>query len=192
VRTRLIGSALAVAILLPGVWGNAARSADEVEAELVGFLSQLPREGLRLPPASAVRAMLEVPNEQGGPRLLFPLEFGARTEITLRANHLRGGELVVVEGVVAQGRLRVLQIRDVEVAEFKGRVSLPAGPLALPAPEDQLIDVLLEGASTLPVSFLLTPRTAAPRTTLRDGQRVSLAVVLGHRIVVDLETRGGR
>lgn len=181
------------ASLLSGVWWQTARGADEIEAELIGFLTQLPRDGLRLPPASAVAAALEVPNEQGGSRLVFPVEFGRRTEVGLRANPLlRGGELVVLEGVLGKGRLRVLQIRDVEVAEFKGRVSLPGGPLSLPPTTDQLIDVFLEGASTLPVSFLLTPRTTTPRTSLRDGQRVSLAVVLGHRIVVDLETGTGR
>jgi hypothetical protein len=53
------------------------------------------------------------------------------------------------------------------------------------------VDVMLDGAS-LPVSFLLTPRTTAPRTTLRNGQPVSLAVVVGGRVVVDLETTGPR
>ncbi len=188
-RTRLIASAFVLASLLPGLWWSAASSTDEIEAELIGFLIQLPRDGLRLPPASALMAAVEVPNEQGGPRLVFPVEFGARTEVALRAKHLRGGELVVLEGVLGKGRMRVLQIRDVEVAEFRGRVSLPSGPLSLPPTTDQLIDVFLDGAPTLPVSFLLTPRTTAPRTTLRDGQTVNLAVVLGRRIVVDLETR---
>ena len=50
---------------------------------------------------------------------------------------------------------------------------------------------MLDGAR-LPVGFLLTPRTTAPRTTLRDGQPVGLAVVVGGRVVVDLETAGPR
>jgi hypothetical protein len=192
VRIRLIRSVFVAVSLLPAVWGGAARTSDEVEAELVGFLVGLPRDGLRLPPAAAVMASLEVPNELGGPRLVFPVEFGVRTEVTLRVNPLRGGELVILEGVLGKGRMRVLQIRDVEVAEFEGRVSLPGGPLALPTATDQPVDIFLDGAPTVAVGFLLTPRTAAPRTTLRDGQRVHLAVVLGRRIVVDLETAGPR
>lgn len=175
------------ASLLPGDWASAATSTDEIEAELIGFLVQLPPDGLRLPPASVVTAALEVPNEQGGPRVVFPVEFGARTEVTLRPSHVRGGELVVLEGVLYPGRLRVLHIRDVEVMEFRGRVSLPGGPLSLPPTTDQLVEVFLDGGASLPVSFLLTPRTTGPRMSLRDGQPVSLAVVVGRRLVVDLE-----
>ena len=176
-----------IASLLPGGWSSVATGSDEIEAELIGFLVHVPPGGLRLPPASVVTATLEVPNEQGGPRVVFPVEFGARTEVALRASHVRGGDLVVLEGVLSPGRLRVLHVREVDVAEFRGRVSLPAGPLSLPAATDQLVDVFLDGGASLPVSFLLTPRTTSPRMSLRDGQPVSLAVVIGRRLVVDLE-----
>ena len=168
-----------------------ARGAGEIEAELIGFLGQLPRDGLRLPLASPAVATLEVPNEQGGPRIVFPLEFTPRTGSSARAKHVRGGDLVVVEGVLHGGRMRVLQVRDVDIAEFKGRLSLPDGPVSLPLNADRLVDVLLDGAR-LAVGFLLTPRTTAPRTTLRDGQAVNLAVVVSGRIVVDLEPTGPR
>jgi hypothetical protein len=189
VRAWLAGSFLVIAGLLPGGWSSVATSSDEIEAELIGFLVQLPRDGLHLPPPSVVAAALEVPNEQGGPRVVFPVEFGARTEVTLRASHVRDGELVVLEGVLYPGRLRVLHVREVDVAEFRGRVSLPGGPLSLPPTTDQLVDVFLDGSPTLPVAFLLTPRTTSPRMSLRDGQPVSLGVVIGRRLVVDLETR---
>jgi hypothetical protein len=175
------------AALLAGGWSAGAGGSDEIEAELVGFVAQLPRDGLRLPPASPTAAILEVPNEQGGPRIVFPVEFGRQTGGTLRASHVRSGDLVLLQGVLRGGRLHVLQIRDVDVAEFKGRVALPDGPVALPVAADRLVDVMLDGAR-IPVSFLLTPRTTAPRTTLRDGQAVNLAVVVSGRIVVDLET----
>ena len=102
---------------------------------------------------------------------------------------MRGGDLVVLEGVLYPGRLRVLHVREVDVAEFRGRLSLPDGPLPLPPTADQLIDVRLDGGASLPVTFLLTPRTTSPRTSLRDGQPVSLTVVVGRRLVVDLEAR---
>ena len=187
----LAGSLLMVTCLLPGGWGSDAGAADEIEAELVGFLVQLPRDGLRLPPTSTATATLEVPNELGGPRVVFPVEFNRQTGGTFRASHVRSGDLVVLQGVLRGARMLVLQIRDVDVAEFKGRLSLPDGPVALPLTADRLVDVLLDG-TRLPVSFLLTPRTTAPRTTLRDGQPVSLAVVVGGRVVVDLETTGPR
>jgi hypothetical protein len=178
-----------MASLLSGSWGRAAGTSDEIDAELIGFLVRLPRDGMSLPPASPVTAAVEVPNEQGGPRLTFPVEFGARTEVVLRVGHLRDGDLVVLEGVLGKDRLRVRQVRDVDVAELRGRLSLPRGPLSIAPATDQLIDVFLDGGPTLPVSLLLTPRTTAPRTSLRDGQVVTLAVVFGRRIVVDLETR---
>ena len=138
VRSWPAAAILVVTCLLPGVMDGAPGSSDVIDTELIGFLAQLPREGLRLPPAASARATLEVPNELGGPRLTFPLEFTPRTEVAFRASHVRGGELV------------------------------------------------LDGAS-LTITFLLTPQTTSPRTTLRDGQPVNLAVVVGRRLVVDLE-----
>lgn len=189
-RRWVAGSVLVVG-LFAGTWGSGARGADEIEAELTGFLVQLPREGLRLPPASTATATLEVPNEAGGPRVIFPIEFTRRTGGSLRASHLRNGDLVALQGVLRGGRMQVLQIREVDVAELTGRLSLPDGPLALPLAADRLVDVVLDGAR-VPVGFLLTPRTSAPRTILRDGQPVTLAVVVSGRIVVDLETTGPR
>lgn len=187
----LAGSLLVIASLLAGGWWSGAHGADEIEAELVGFLAHLPRDGLRLPPTSTATATLEVPNEQGGPRVVFPVAFSRQTGGTLRASQVRSGDLVLLQGVLREGRMHVLQIRDVEVAEFTGRVSLPDGPVTLPLAADRMVDVTLDG-TRLPVGFLLTPRTTAPRTTLRHGQPVSLAVVVGGRIVVDLETTGSR
>jgi hypothetical protein len=120
------------------------------------------------------------------------VEFGPRTDVALRENAVRNGELVVIEGVLRPGRLRVRRIGDVDVVEFRGRAALPAGPLALPASADRLLDVVLDGASSLAVTFLITPRTTAPRTSLRDGQPVTLTVVTGRSLVVDLETAGPR
>lgn len=189
-RTSVAGAFLVVACLLGEGWETGARG-DEIEAELIGFLAQLPRDGLRLPPAVPAMATLEVPNDQGGPRIVFPLAFTPRTGSAARASHVRAGDLVLLEGVLDGGRMRVLQVRDVDITEFNGRLSLPGGPVSLPLTTDRLVDVVLDGAS-LPVGFLLTPRTSAPRTILRDGQPVSLAVVVGGRIVVDLEPTGPR
>ena len=187
-RTALAGSILALASLAVGT----ALGADEIDAELIGFLVQLPPGGLRLPPAAMTTVTLEVPNEQGGPRVAFAVEFGPRTEIDLRDNLLRNGALVMLEGALHPGRLRVRRVSDVDVAEVRGRVALPAGPLDLPAPADRLLGIILDGAPGLTVTFLLTTRTTTPRTSLRDGQPVSLAVVVGRRLVVDLETTGPR
>ena len=183
-RTWRVGPVLIAACLLASGWGPGTARAND-EAELIGFLSQLPRDGLRLPPAAPVAATLEVPNEQGGPRIVFPVEFTPRTASAAR-KHVRVGDLVALEGLLQGGQLRVLQVRDVDVTEFSGRLSLPDGPVTLPVPADRLVDVVLDGAR-LPVGFLLTPQTAAPRTTLGDGHAVTLAVVVSGRIVVDLE-----
>jgi len=186
-RPWLVGPLLLAVGLLVGDRGNVASGGDEIEAELIGFLAQLPGDVLRLPPAAPVTATLAVPNDQGGPRIVFPIEFTPRTGSPARARHVRDGDLVVLEGLLQDGRMRVLQVRDVDVAEFAGRLSLPDGPVSLPLAGDRLVDVVLDG-SRLPVGFLLTPRTTAPRTALRDGQPVTLAVVVGGRIVVDLAT----
>jgi hypothetical protein len=191
-RLRRAASMLALAALLAATMVGGAPGSDEIDAELVGFLAQLPPGGLRLPPAAIATAALEVPNEQGGPRIVFAVEFGPRTDVALRENAVRNGELVVIEGVLRPGRLRVRRIGDVDVVEFRGRAALPAGPLALPASADRLLDVVLDGASSLAVTFLITPRTTAPRTSLRDGQPVTLTVVTGRSLVVDLETAGPR
>jgi hypothetical protein len=192
VRIGLAASLIALASILAAAGIGEAPGAEEIDAELVGFLAQVPPGGLRLPPLAASTAALEVPNEQGGPRTVFAVEFGPRTEVLLREKLLRGGELVALEGVLRPGRLRVRRISEVDVAEFRGRVSLPGGPLALPASGDRLLDVVLDGASRLAVTFLLTPRTASPRTSLRDGQPVTLTVVVGRSLVVDLETAAPR
>jgi len=42
------------------------------------------------------------------------------------------------------------------------------------------------------VTFLLTPRTTSRRTSLRDGEPVTLAVVNGRRLVVGIETSESR
>ena len=78
VRSWPAAAILVVTCLLPGVMDGARRSSDVIDTELIGFLAQLPREGLRLPPAASARATLEVPNALGGPRLTFPLEFTPR------------------------------------------------------------------------------------------------------------------
>jgi hypothetical protein len=186
-RIRAAGPILVVACLLWSGWAPGARGADAIDAELIGFLAQIPRDGLRLPPPAPATATLEVPNEQGGPRIVFPLEFTPRTGPG-RARLVRPGDLVLLEGVIQGGRMRVTQVRDVEIAEFKGRLSLPDGPLSLPLAADRLVDVVLEGAR-VPIGFLITPRTTGPRTTLRDGQSVALAVVVSGRIVIDLDPR---
>src|SRR5262245_40027081 len=72
-RTWLAGPMVAVSCLLAGVWGIGAGAADEIEAELVGFLGQLPRDGLRLPPAGPTAATLEVPTSLRSSRCGFAL-----------------------------------------------------------------------------------------------------------------------
>jgi hypothetical protein len=180
---RLIAAVLAVALSL----GGAALSADEVEVELVGFLSSLPTGGVRLPLSGATTARLEVPNEQGGSRVAFTVEFTPRTEFARDAGRLRDDQLVVVEGVLGPGRLWVRRIHEVDIAEYAGRLALRDGPLDLPVPTDRLVEILLEGATTIPVTFLLTPRTSSRQSKLSDGQSVTIAVVTGRRVVVGIE-----
>jgi len=166
---------------------GAAFCADEVEVELVGFLGHLPAGGVRLPPSAATTARLEVPNEQGGARVAFTLEFTPRTEFARGSDRLRNDQLVVVEGVLGPGRLWVRRIQEVDIAEYAGRLALRAGSLDLPVAADRLIEIVLDGATTLPVTFLLTPRTSSRQSKLNDGQPVTIAVVTGRRVVVAIE-----
>jgi hypothetical protein len=184
---RLAAAVLVVGVLVAGTCRGAAGSADDVEVELVGFLGTLPDEDLRLPLSSGMTARFEVPNEQGGARVAFTVELTPRTEFVRNADRVRGDQLVVLEGVLERERLRVLRVREVDVAEYSGRLSLREGPLALPLATDRLVEVFLDGAPSLPVTFLLTPRTTSRRTSLRDGQPVTLAVVNGRRLVVGIE-----
>ena len=176
----------AVLIIALSVSG-AAFSADEVEVELVGFLGHLPAGWVRLPLPGATTARLEVPNEQGGARVAFTLEFTPRTEFARDAERLRNDQLVVVEGVLGPGRLWVRRIHEVDIAEYAGRLALRDGPLDLPVAADRLVDIVLDGAKTLPVSFLLTPRTSSRQSKLTDGQSVTIAIVTGRRLVVAIE-----
>jgi hypothetical protein len=52
---------------------------------------------------------------------------------------------------------------------------------------DRLVEIFLDGASRLPVSFLLTPRTSSRQVSHRDGQAVTITVVSGRRLVVGIE-----
>jgi hypothetical protein len=162
-------------------------AADPIEVELVGFLGRLPEGGLRLPLSHGATARLEVPSEQGGPRTAFTVELTTRTEFSRSAGRLRGDQLVIVEGVLQPGGLRALHVREIDVAEYSGRVSLQEGPLELPVTADRLVEIFLDGASRLPVSFLLTPRTSSRQVSLRDGQAVTITVVSGRRLVVGIE-----
>ena len=83
-------------------------------------------------------------------------------------------------------------MREIDVAEYSGRVSLPQGPLELPVASDRLVEVFLDGASSLPINFLLTPRTTSRQSSLRDGQPVTIVVVSGRRLVVGIEAAGSR
>lgn len=170
--------------------GGAVFAADEVEVELVGFLGNLPADGVRLPPSGVTAARLEVPNEQGGSRVTFTIEFTSRTEFARGADRLRNGQLVVVEGALGPGRLRVLRLYEADIAEYGGRLALREGPLDLPVATDRLVEIFLDGATTLPVTFLLTPRTSSRQSTLNDGQSITIAVVAGRRIVVGIEATG--
>ena len=170
----------------------AAGLADDVEVELVGFLDRLPEGGLRLPLSGQTVARLEVPNEQGGARVAFTVELTPRTEFSRGTGRVRGDQLVVMEGVLREDRLRVLRVSEVDVTEYSGRVSLREGSLALPVAADRLVEIVLEGASSLPVTFLLTPRTTSRQSILLDGQRVTLAVVSGRRLVVGIEALRSR
>lgn len=152
-------------------------AADEVEVELVGFLVQAPE--LRL----------EVPNEQGGPRTVFPITMTSRTVVALPGGKARDGQLVVLEGVLEDQRVGARRLREARVVEYTGRLSLSDGPLTLPVPTDQRVTVFLDGSPGVPVGFLVTPRTESARVRLRDGQAVVLAVAHGTRLVVGLERR---
>jgi hypothetical protein len=179
----LIAAVLAAALSLSG----AALAADEVEVELIGFLGNLPPGGVRLPLSGVTTARLEVPNEQGGARVAFTLEFTPRTEFARDAGRMRNDQLVVVEGVLGPGRLWVRRIHEVDIAEYVGRLALRDGPLALPVITDRLVEIVLDGATTLPVTFLLTPRTSSRQSKLDDGQSVTIAVVSGRRVIVGIE-----
>jgi hypothetical protein len=105
----------------------------------------------------------------------------------------RAGQLVRVEGVIHQGRVRILRLRDVPMIEYAARMSLPDGPLALPVADDRIVEVVLEGPSSLAVTFLLTPlltpRPASRRAVLLDGQPVTLTAVNASKAVVRIEGR---
>jgi hypothetical protein len=184
----LIAAVLAVVLSL----GGAAFAADEVEVELVGFLGNLPQEGVRLPLSGVTTARLEVPNEQGGARAAFTVEFTPRTEFARDAGRMRNDQLVVVEGVLGPARLWVRRIHEVDIAEYGGRLALRDGPLDLPVTADRLIEIVLDGATTLPVTFLLTPGTSSRQSKLNDGQSVTIAVVTGRRVVVGIEATRSR
>jgi hypothetical protein len=185
---RLVASLAAALIVSAGPPAVAAGAADDVEVELVGFLGRLPDGGARPLPAEGTITRFEVPNEQGGARQVFMVEFTGRTELGPDTGRLRGGQLVILQGVLQGDRLRIVRIRDIDVAEYGGRVSLPGGPLALPVAVDRTVNVHLDGAPSLPVAFLLMPRTASRVGSLRDGQRVTLTVVNGWRLVVGIES----
>jgi len=89
------------------------------------------------------------------------VEFTGRTDFGPDTERVRSGQLVILQGVLQRDRVRVLRIREIDVAEYRGRVSLPQGPLALPVAADRTVDVYLDGGSNLAVTFLLMPRTAS-------------------------------
>src|SRR5262245_35315718 len=152
-RIGVAGSVLVLAGVLSGAGAHAGAIADEIDAELVGFLIVMPPGGLRVPPPTpAATAILEVPNEQGGPRVVFPVELDGRSSITAREHSTRGGELVVVEGVVQPGRLRVIQVRDVDVEQVRGRISRAAAPLSMPLGTDALVEIVLDGGPSSPMT----------------------------------------
>ena len=113
---------------------------------------------MRLPLAGVTTARLEVPNEQGGSRIAFTVEFTPRTEFARDAGRIRNDQLVVLEGVLGPGRLRVRRLHEVDIAEYGGRIALRDGPLDLPVVADRLVEIFLDGAPSLPVTFLLTPQ----------------------------------
>ena len=182
---RIAGAVVSVGILAATAWGAATAGAQEIEVNLVGFLV-LPAAGRPVPSGEAT-GRLEVPNEQGGARLIFPVEITRGTEVAGRT--ARSGQLVMVEGVLHEGRVRILRLRDVQVIEYAARISLPEGPLVLPVAADRIVEVVLEGTSTLAVTVLLTPRTMSRQTRLRDGQPVILALVTASKVVVEIEGR---
>lgn len=194
-RTGLLCSILTLGVLAGDpAWAAPTAGDDDVEVELVGFLVYLPEPGGReggggTPSPGVTAARLEVPNQQGGARVVFSVEFTARTEVALPGGRARPGEVVVLDGALHRGRIRALRVREVRIVELAGRLSLPDGPLVLPVVADRIVDVALDGAPTLGVAFLLTPWTASRWKSIRDGQPVILAVAHGTRIVVGLEGR---
>jgi len=186
--TYVIAAVLTVALSLAG----RVISADEVVVELVGFLGNLPAGEVRLPLSGVTTARLEVPNELGGSRVAFTVEFTMHTEFARDAGRLRDQELVVLEGVLRPGRLWARRIHEVDIAEYGGRLALRDGPLDLPVTTDRLVEIFLDGAKTLPVTFLLTPGTSSRQSKLSDGQAVTIAVVTGRRVVVGIEATSPR
>jgi hypothetical protein len=185
---RLVPSLAAALVLVTApIWVGVC-VADEVEVELVGFLGRLPDDGSRPLPAAGTTTRLEVPNEQGGARQVFTVEFTARTELGPDTGRLRSGQLVILQGVLQGDRVRITRVREIDVAEYMGRVSLPDGPLALPVTSDRTVNVRLDGSPNVFVSFLLMPRTTSRLRSLRDGQSVALTVVNGWRLVVGIES----
>jgi hypothetical protein len=184
---RLVASLAPVLVVVTvAIWVGMC-AADEVEVELVGFLGRLPDGGSLLLPAAGTITRLEVPNEQGGARQVFTVEFTGRTELGPDTGRLRSGQLVILQGVLHGDRLRVTRVREIDVAEYVGRVALPDGPLALPVTADRTVNVQLDGSPNVFVSFLLMPRTTSRLRSLRDGQSVALTVVNGWRLVVGIE-----
>jgi hypothetical protein len=184
---------LVSAVLLAACTAAAAAGlADDIEVELVGFLDRLPEGGLRLPLSGQTVARLEVPNEQGGARVAFTVELTPRTEFSRGTGRVRGDQLLVMEGVLREDRLRVLRVSEVDVTEYSGRVSLREGSLALPVAADRVVEIFLDGTSSLPVTFLLTPRTISRQSSLLDGQRVTISVVSGRRLAVGIEALSSR
>jgi hypothetical protein len=184
---RLVPSLAAAFILVTTPISVGVSAADEVEVELVGFLGRLPDSGSRSLPPAGTTSRFEVPSEQGGVRQVFMVEFTARTELGPDTGRLRSGQLVILQGVLQGDRLRVTRVREIDVAEYGGRVSLPDGPLALPVTGDRTLNVQLDGSPSVSVSFLLMPRTASRLRSLRDGLSVVLTVVNGWRLVVGIE-----
>lgn len=150
--------------------------ADEIEVQLVGFLVQLPGQD----------ALLEVPNEQGGPRVTFEIEITPSTSIRVTGGRLRSGELVVLDGLLAARRIRAHRVADVQVVELNGRFMLVEGSIALPVASDRLVQLAVDG-STAPLTFLLLRGAGVVR--VRDGQPVTLGVVSGTRLIVGVEAR---
>lgn len=155
--------------------------ADEIEVQLVGFLVHLrsPGGGVRL-------AELDVPNEQGGARVGFEIEITPRTSLAVAGGRLRPGELVVLEGWLAAGRVRAHRIVDVRVVELPGRFLLPDGRLALPLADDRLVQFAVDGSVAPLVFLLLRGAGVAP---VRDRQPVTLGVVSGTRLIVGVDAR---
>src|SRR4029450_7042790 len=98
-------------------------------------------EGLWLPLACVTMPGLEVPNEQGGSRIAFTVEFTPRTEFARDAGRIGNDQLVVLEGVLGPGRLRVRRLHEVDIAEYGGRIALRDGPLDLPVVADRLVEI---------------------------------------------------